>query len=296
MFTAPTAIRAIKKEDPDGSELAKYDISSLRHLFLAGERLDPETHHWATERLGVPVIDNWWQTETGWPIVANPRGLDPQPIKPGSPSLPVPGYDVQILDEHGNALQHDHEGAICIRLPLATRHLADPLGRRRPLRLVVSEGVRRLLPVRRRWLPRQRRLRLRDGPHRRRHQRGRSPTVDRLDGGRARRSIPAVAECAVIGAADPLKGQVPRGFVVLKSGHEVDPDELAAELVAKVRDEIGPVAAFKDVRVVQRLAEDEIGQDPPQDDAADRRRRDARSARHHRGRGGTRHDCARFAE
>ena len=88
MFTAPTAIRAIKKEDPDGSELAKYDVSSLRHLFLAGERLDPETHHWATERLGVPVIDNWWQTETGWPIVANPRGLDPQEIKPGSPSLP----------------------------------------------------------------------------------------------------------------------------------------------------------------------------------------------------------------
>ncbi|NUS52199.1 MAG: AMP-binding protein, partial [Nocardioidaceae bacterium] len=118
LFTAPTAIRAIKKEDPDGKRLAEHDLGGFRTLFLAGERLDPETYHWATERLGVPVVDHWWQTETGWPIAANLRGLDPMPIKAGSPSVPVPGYQVEILDEQGRPLPPGSEGAICLRLPL----------------------------------------------------------------------------------------------------------------------------------------------------------------------------------
>ncbi|MGH3424271.1 MAG: AMP-binding protein, partial [Nocardioidaceae bacterium] len=118
MFTAPTAIRAIKKEDPEVEHLEGRDISGLRTLFLAGERLDPDTYEWASERLGVPVVDHWWQTETGWPIVANPRGLEPLPLKPGSPSVVVPGYDVRILDEHGEQVDPGTEGAICVRLPL----------------------------------------------------------------------------------------------------------------------------------------------------------------------------------
>ena len=118
MFTAPTAYRAIKKEDPDGELMKQYDLSSLQTLFLAGERLDPDTWEWATERLGLPVIDNWWQTETGWPIVANLRGLEPMPIKPGSPSVAVPGFDVQVLDEQGNRVPAGQEGAICIKLPM----------------------------------------------------------------------------------------------------------------------------------------------------------------------------------
>ena len=118
LFTAPTAIRAIKKEDPAGEFLAATDTSTMRNLFLAGERLDPDTYHWATVHLGVPVIDNWWQTETGWPIAANLRGLEQLPIKPGSPSVPVPGYDVLVVDEQGNDVGRMHEGNIAIRLPL----------------------------------------------------------------------------------------------------------------------------------------------------------------------------------
>jgi propionyl-CoA synthetase len=118
LFTAPTAMRAIKREDPDGQLRTPHDVSSLRHLFLAGERLDPETYGWASEQLGVPVVDNWWQTETGWPIAANLRGLEPMALKPGSPSVPVPGYDVVVLDERGQCVPADTEGAICLRLPL----------------------------------------------------------------------------------------------------------------------------------------------------------------------------------
>ena len=118
LFTAPTAFRAIKKEDPEAELLARYDVSSLRTLFLAGERLDPDTYEWASRTLGIPVIDNWWQTETGWPICANLRGLDPLPVKPGSPTVPVPGFDVQVLDERGEPAPAGTEGAICIRLPM----------------------------------------------------------------------------------------------------------------------------------------------------------------------------------
>jgi len=258
LFTAPTAIRAIKKEDPDATFVKQYDLSALRHLFLAGERLDPETHHWATEALGVPVIDNWWQTETGWPTVANPRGLDPQPVKAGSPSLPVPGYDVQILDEHGNALAADQEGAICLRLPLPPGTLPTLWGdddRYRASYLQAYDGY---------YLSGDGGYKDADGYV---YVMGRTDDVINVAGHRLSTGSmeavlaqhPAVAECAVIGAADPLKGQVPRGFVVLKAGQELDEGALAAELVASVRDEIGPVAAFKDVQVVSALPKTRSG-------------------------------------
>ncbi|MCC5698602.1 AMP-binding protein, partial [Klebsiella pneumoniae] len=118
LFTAPTAFRAIKRADPQAALLADHDVSSLRTLFLAGERLDPETYRWASEKLGIPVVDHWWQTETGWPICANLRGLEPMPLKPGSPSVPVPGFDVQVLDDSGKPLPAGREGSICLQLPL----------------------------------------------------------------------------------------------------------------------------------------------------------------------------------
>lgn len=118
LFTAPTAFRAIRRADPEAALLGGYDISSLRTLFLAGERLDPDTYHWAAGRLGVPVVDHWWQTETGWPVAANLRGLEPMPVKPGSPTVPVPGYDVRVLRPSGDECAPGEEGAICIRLPL----------------------------------------------------------------------------------------------------------------------------------------------------------------------------------
>ncbi|MEJ7707510.1 MAG: AMP-binding protein [Nocardioidaceae bacterium] len=148
LFTAPTALRAIKKQDPEGKLVHAHSGASLRHLFLAGERLDPETYHWASEILGVPVVDNWWQTETGWPIAANPRGLEPLPLKPGSPTVPVPGYDVRILDELGNELPAHRGGCDLPAPPAAAGNAADALSRRRALPLVLPEHLRRLLPLR----------------------------------------------------------------------------------------------------------------------------------------------------
>ena len=258
LFTAPTAIRAIKKEDPEGEHLGGYDLSSLRTLFLAGERLDPETYHWASDRLGVPVVDHWWQTETGWAIVANLRGLEPMPVKPGSPTVPVPGYDVRVLGETGAEVGPGVEGAICIRLPLPPgalptlwgdddRYVASYLSAFDGYYLsgdggyVDDDGYVFVM--------------------------GRTDDVINVAGHRlstgAMEAVlaqhPAVAECAVIGVADTLKGQVPRGLVVLKAGHDVDPDRLQKELVQAVRDEIGPVAAFKDVRVVAALPKTRSG-------------------------------------
>jgi propionyl-CoA synthetase len=258
LFTAPTAFRAIKKEDPDAKLLGTYDLSTLRHLFLAGERLDPDTHGWATEKLGVPVIDNWWQTETGWPICANLRGLDPMPIKPGSPTVPVPGYDVHVLDGQGTDQPANVEGAICIRLPLPPgtlptlwndddRYVASYLSAYDGFYLSGDGGFRD-----------------EDGYV---YVMGRTDDVINVAGHRLSTGAieavlaqhPAVAECAVIGAADPLKGQVPRGFVVLKAGAEEDEEALRAALVAAVRDQVGPVAAFKDVAVVPALPKTRSG-------------------------------------
>jgi propionyl-CoA synthetase len=258
LFTAPTAIRAIKREDPDADALHHHDIGSLRHLFLAGERLDPETYGWANERLGIPVVDNWWQTETGWPIVANLRGLEPMPVKPGSPTVPVPGYDVRILDEHGHEVPPGEEGAICLRLPLPPGTLPTLWGdddRYVASYLSAYDGY---------YLSG-------DGGHVDDdgyvYVMGRTDDVINVAGHRlstgAMEAVlaahPAVAECAVIGAADSLKGQIPRGFVVLKAGYDVDAADLQRELVAAVRHEIGPVAALKDVNVVSALPKTRSG-------------------------------------
>ncbi len=258
LFTAPTAFRAIKKEDPDAKLLEGRDLSRFRTLFLAGERLDPETYHWATDRLGVPVVDHWWQTETGWPIAANLRGLEPMPIKAGSPSVPVPGYQVEVLDERGEPLPAGEEGAICLRLPLPPGTLPTLWGddeRFVSSYLSVFEGY---------YLSGDGGYVDEDGYL---FVMGRTDDVINVAGHRLSTgsmeavlaSHQAVAECAVIGVADPMKGQVPRGFVVLKSGITADPEDVGRELVALVRDEIGAVAAFKDVSVVGGLPKTRSG-------------------------------------
>ena len=261
LFTAPTAVRAIKKEDPSAALLADHDLSRFRTLFLAGERLDPDTWQWATDALGVPVVDNWWQTETGWPIAANLRGLDPMPIKAGSPSVPVPGYAVEILDERGRPVPPGTEGAICLRLPLPPGTLPTLWGddeRYVASYLSAFDGY---------YLSGDGGYVDDDGYL---YVMGRTDDVinvagHRLSTGSMEAVIaghPAVAECAVIGVADELKGQLPRGFVVLKAGVADDPDSVdavARELVALVRDEIGAVAAFKDVTVVGGLPKTRSG-------------------------------------
>ena len=258
LFTAPTAIRAVKKEDPEGTLLAGRDVSSLRTLFLAGERLDPDTWEWATERLGVPVIDHWWQTETGWPIAANLRGLEPMPIKPGSPTVAVPVWDVRVLDPSGDEVEPGTEGAICLGLPLPPGALATVWNddeRFVSSYLSAHEGY---------YLTGDGGYVDEDGYL---YVMGRTDDVinvagHRLSTGSMEAAVaghPAVAECAVIGVHDDLKGQVPRGFVVLKAGVDVDPDVLRAELVARVRDEIGAVASFKQVDVVAGLPKTRSG-------------------------------------
>ena len=258
LFTAPTALRAIKKVDPDALELAKYDLAKFRTLFLAGERLDPETYHWAHEKLGTPVVDHWWQTETGWPSAANPLGLEPMPVKPGSATRPVPGWDIRILDQAGAELPPGREGAITVKLPLPPGSLPTRWGddeRYREAYLSRYEGF---------YLTGDSGYLDEDGYL---FVLGRTDDVinvagHRLSNGKmeaALASHPAVAECAVIGVADQLKGQLPRGFVVLKAGADVPEDRLRDELVALVRRDIGPVAAFRDVSIVDALPKTRSG-------------------------------------
>jgi propionyl-CoA synthetase len=258
LFTAPTAIRAVKKVDPDGSLTADHDLSSLQNLFLAGERLDPDTYEWSGRTLGVPIIDNWWQTETGWPIAANLRGLEPMPTKAGSPSVAVPGYDVRVLDSDGHEVAAGDEGAICIKLPL-------PPGSFPTLWHDEERYVSSYLSAHDGYYISG------DGGHVDQdgylYVMGRTDDVINVAGHRLSTgsieavvsSHQAVAECAVIGVADDLKGQVAMGFVVLKAGVDADPDTLTREIVAKVRAEIGPVAAFKDVVVVDALPKTRSG-------------------------------------
>ncbi|WP_374224851.1 propionyl-CoA synthetase [Paenarthrobacter sp. DKR-5] len=258
LFTAPTALRAIRKTDPEAAELAKYDISSLRTLFSAGERLDVDTYEWAGRILGVPVVDNWWQTETGWPICANPRGLEPLPPKAGSPTFPVPGYDLQILDGLGEPVPAGTEGNIVLKLPLPpgtlqtlwnndARYISSYLSAFDGYYATGDSGYRD-----------------EDGYI---FVMGRTDDIINVAGHRLSTGAieqvlaqhPAVAECAVIGLADALKGQRAAGFVVLKAGAQVQENELVKELVALVRRRIGPVADFKQATVVEALPKTRSG-------------------------------------
>jgi propionyl-CoA synthetase len=257
-FTAPTAFRAIKREDPDGEYVKRYDLSALRCLYLAGERADPDTIVWAQDKVGVPVIDHWWQTETGWAIAANPAGIELLPIKLGSPTVPMPGYDVQILSESGEPLPAGELGAVAIRLPLppgtlATLWNADDRFVRSYLTtypgyyetgdagIIDADGYVSIM--------------------------ARTDDVINVAGHRLSTgameevlaSHPDVAECAVIGVADELKGQLPMGFLCLNKGCARDHDTVIGECVRLVRDRIGPVAAFKTAVVVDRLPKTRSG-------------------------------------
>ena len=259
LFTAPTAFRAIKKEDPKGELLKNYDISSFKYLFLAGERTDPDTLKWAEDMLKVPVVDHWWQTETGWPIASNCMGLHVYPVKPGSPTKPVPGWNVQVLHEETHEqVPVGQIGAICVKLPMPPSSL-----------LTLWNADQRYIEAYLEEYP------------------GYYKTADagmfdedgyisimartddiinvaghRLSTGGMEEvlsSHPDVAECAVIGVEDQMKGQLPFGFLVLKAGVTKEADEIVADVVALVRQQIGPVVAFKQATVVQRLPKTRSG-------------------------------------
>jgi propionyl-CoA synthetase len=256
LFTAPTAIRAIRKEDPDGAWLARYSRVSLRSLFFAGERLDPDTYHWASDKLGIPVIDHWWQTETGWAIAANPLGIEPLPVKPGSPAVPMPGYGVAILHPDGSSCAPGEEGVICLSLPLPPGTfptLWEDDARFQSSYLCEHPGY---------YLTGDGGYVDADGYL---FVMGRIDDVINVAGHRLSTgameavlaSHPAVAECAVIGVADEIKGQVPRGFVVVQEGASAE--GLASELVELVRREIGAVACLKRVDIVAALPKTRSG-------------------------------------
>ena len=258
MFTAPTAFRAIKREDPNGEQLQKYDMSRFEALFLAGERCDPDTLEWAQQKLQVPVIDHWWQTETGWGIAANCLGIEALPVKPGSPTCAVPGYDVQILDENGKEMPAGEIGRIMVKLPMPPGCL--PTLWQNDKRFVES------------YLTAQEGYYL-TGDAGYKDEDGYLWIMSRIDdiinvaghrlstGGMEEvlSSHPDVAECGVIGAADQLKGELPVGLVVLKAGVDRDNDEIIGELISLVRQKIGPVAAFKKVAIVDRLPKTRSG-------------------------------------
>ena len=258
MFTAPTAFRAIKREDPAGELIKKYDLSKFKTLFLAGERCDPDTLHWAEDRLGVPVIDHWWQTETGWPICANCLGIEPVKVKPGSPSKPVPGWDVRVVDPENRETKPGEIGALVIKLPLPPgafptlwnadeRFVASYLSRFPGYYSTADAGFMD-----------------EDGYV---YVMARTDDIINVAGHRlstgAMEEVLAshadVAECAVIGVYNELKGQVPVGFLVLKRGVDRPHDEIVAELVHMVRQRIGPVAAFKTAMVVRALPKTRSG-------------------------------------
>jgi len=258
LFTAPTAFRAIKKEDPNAEFLKTYDTSSLRALFLAGERADPNTVQWAEDCLKVPVIDHWWQTETGWCIVGNPMGLGLLPIKHGSPTVPMPGYDVRIVDEAAQPLANGKMGSIVIKLPLPPgclptlwqndarmqdSYLSEFPGYYKTADAGYKDETGYLYIM------------------------GRTDDIINVAGHRLSTggmeevlaSHPDVAECAVIGIKDDLKGEAPCGFVVLKAGTTKAHDKIESEIVQLVRDKIGPVAAFKLAITIDRLPKTRSG-------------------------------------
>jgi len=259
LFTAPTAFRAIRKEDPEAAHLERYDISSLAALFLAGERLDPDTYHWAKHLLGDrPVVDHWWQTETGWPIAANCLGLEPLPEKAGSPTKPVPGYDVRVVDADGEDQPAGTEGTIVMRLPL-------PPGTLPTLWNDDARFIRSYLShLDGHYLTGDGGRFDEDGYL---YVMGRIDDVinvagHRLSTGEMEEIVathPDVAECVVIGVPDELRGQMPFGLVVLQDGQIRNPEQLEAELVALVRQEIGAVACFRSAKVVARLPKTRSG-------------------------------------
>ena len=258
LFTAPTAFRAIKRDDPNGELIKDYDLSHFRTLFLAGERADPDTITWAQDKLGVPVIDHWWQTETGWTIAGNPMGIEPLPVVLGSPTVAMPGYDLQVLNDEGQEVEAGQLGNIVIKLPLppgAFPTLWENDERFKESYLSEFPGY---------------------------YQTSDAGYVDekgyvfimartddiinvaghRLSTGGMEEVVaghPDVAECAVVGIADKLKGQIPAGFLIINSGVNRDPSEIEKEVVALVRQEIGPVAAFKKVVCVARLPKTRSG-------------------------------------
>ena len=258
LFTAPTAFRAIKRDDPDGKLIGKYDLSSFKTLFLAGERSDPDTLKWAETHLKVPVIDHWWQTETGWPIAANCLGLEVFPVKPGSPTKAVPGWNVQVLDANARPLPAGEIGSLAIKLPLPPGALPtlwhndqgyidaylrefDGYYKTGDAGFIDADGYISVM--------------------------ARTDDIINVAGHRLSTggmeevlaSHPDVAECAVIGVADAIKGQVPLGFVVLKAGVARSDADICKEVVALVRDRIGPVASFKTATVVKRLPKTRSG-------------------------------------
>ncbi|MGE3959919.1 MAG: propionyl-CoA synthetase [Vicinamibacterales bacterium] len=258
LFTAPTAFRAIKREDPAGARMRHYNLASLRLLFLAGERCDPDTLRWASDRLGIPVLDHWWQTELGWPAIANCAGIALQPVKPGSPTRPVPGYDIRVLGDDGHELGADEIGNIVIRLPLPPGALPtlwhndagyekSYLNRFKGYYLTGDAGYRDA-----------------DGYF---YVMSRVDDIINVAGHRLSTggieevlaSHPDVAECAVVGHADDLKGEVPIGFVVLKAGVSRGEADIAAELVDRVRTSIGAFACFRTALVVSALPKTRSG-------------------------------------
>jgi propionyl-CoA synthetase len=258
LFTAPTAFRAIKREDPTGTYAEKYDLSHFKALFLAGERCDPDTLHWAENLLNVPVIDHWWQTETGWPMVANPLGIEQLPVKAGSASKPVPGYDVRVIDLNDEEAAPEEIGDIVVKLPLPPGTLAT---------LWQNDGgfIRSYLKAYDGYyLTSDAGYKDADG-----YVFIMSRTDDiinvaghRLSTGGIEGVIsahPDVAECAVIGVNDDLKGALPFGLIVLKNGVYRDHDEIVQEVIQMVREDIGPVAAFKKAIVVERLPKTRSG-------------------------------------
>ena len=258
LFSAPTAFRAIKKEDPDGLLIQKYDLSKLKTIFMAGERLDPPTLEWVTEKADKPVIDHWWQTETGWAISGNPTGIEMMPIKAGSSTKPIPGYQVSVLNEVGDELAPNAQGFVALKRPLPPGCL--PTVWRNHDRFesgylsqfpgyyvsgdggyIDEEGYLFIMG------------RIDDVINVAGHRLS-TGEMEEIVGGH-----PAVAECAVIGIHDDLKGQLPMGLVVLKDGVKIDDDELESELVGDVRNKIGAVACFKDAMVVERLPKTRSG-------------------------------------
>ena len=258
LFTAPTAFRAVKKEDPQALLMKKYDLSKLQVIYSAGERLDPPTLAWLTEHSGKTVVDHWWQTETGWAITANLQGIEPMPIKPGSSTMPVPGYNLQILDENGKQLPRGKQGYIALTLPLPPSCLNHVWGDANKFRdsylsflpgfytsgdggYVDEDGYVFVM--------------------------GRIDDVinvagHRLSTGEIEEVVvthPAVAECAVIARDDEMKGQVPMGFVVLKSGASITEAELQQQLVRRIRDTIGTITCYQDTVVLTRLAKTRSG-------------------------------------